>query len=128
MIVSIPAPCEFINSNQRLHRMAQAKLTKTWRTAASIAGASVGPLEPPVRIIAHIWKPRGGRYDPNNLAPTTKAIVDGFVDAGILEDDSVKYVIGPDHRHGGKGAPEIVMEIIELGAIPDKMKAAPEVL
>lgn len=112
--VPIPAPCQFINSNQRLHRMAQAKLTKTWREAAAVAGASVGPLQPPVRIVAHIWKPRGGRYDPNNLAPTTKAIVDGFVDAGILADDSVEYVVGPDHRHGGKGEPAVVMAISEL--------------
>jgi hypothetical protein len=112
--IDIPAPCQFINSNQRLHRMAQAKLTKTWRQASAAAASSIGPLTPPVHITAHIFKPRAGRYDPNNLAPTTKAIVDGLVDAGLLADDSVNYVIGPDHRHGGKGAPEIVLEIREI--------------
>lgn len=109
--LTIAAPCVFINSNQRLHRMAQAKLTKAWREAAQHASKDVGPLNPPVHITAHIWKPRRGRYDPNNLAPTTKAIVDGLVDAGLLADDSVEYVIGPDHRHGGIGPAAIVLTI-----------------
>jgi len=113
IMIEIPAPCAFINSNQRIHRMAQAKLTKSWRAAAAQAAANVGALTPPVHIYAHIWKPRNGRYDPNNLAPTSKACVDGLVDAGLLADDSVEYVVGPDHRHGGIGKPEIILEIIE---------------
>lgn len=94
--------------------MAQAKLTATWRLAGARAANAVGPMAPPVHITAWIWKPRLGRYDPNNLAPTTKALVDGIVDAGVLEDDSVQYVIGPDHRHGGKGTAKIVLELREV--------------
>lgn len=120
MILEVPAPCEFINSNQRLHRMAQAKLTAAWRAAGSSAADTITPLTPPVHITAWIWKPRAGRYDPNNLAPTTKAIVDGIVDAGVLEDDSVEYVIGPDHRHGGKGPAKIVIEIEEVASASNK--------
>lgn len=112
--IDIPAPCDFINSNQRLHRMAQAKLTKSWRQASAAAAHGIPSFVGQVHIIAHIFKPRAGRYDTNNLAPTTKAIVDGLVDAGLLLDDSTEYVIGPDHRHGGKGPAEIVLEIIEL--------------
>lgn len=111
--IDIPAPCDWINSNMRIHRMAQAKLTKTWRAAAANAAANVAPLTPPVRIIAHIWKPRGGRYDPGNLYPTAKAAVDGLVDAGILTDDDHTRVIGPDLRHGGKGEARIIIEITE---------------
>lgn len=59
-------------------------------------------------MVATIWKPRNGRYDPNNLWPTVKACVDGFVDAGILADDDHKHVIGPDMRHGGIGPQRIV--------------------
>ena len=97
--------------------MAQAKLTKTWRQASAAAAQGIPPFEGKVHIIAHIFKPRAGRYDTNNLAPTTKAAVDGLVDAGLLVDDSTEYVIGPDHRHGGKGNAEIVLEIIEIGEI-----------
>ena len=116
VILDIPAPCAFINSNDRTHRMAQAKLTKTWRAAAKQAAANVAPLTPPVHITAHIWKPRGGRYDPGNLYPTAKALVDGLVDAGIFADDDHKHVIGPDMRHGGIGNPEIILEITERKA------------
>ena len=111
--IDIPAPCDFLNSNQRIHRMAQAKLTKTWRAAAANAAADIAPLNPPVHITAHIWKPRGGRYDPNNLWPTIKAAVDGLVDAGLLTDDDHTRVIGPDMRHGGKGPARIIIQITE---------------
>jgi len=104
----------FINSNSRDHRHQVAKMTKVWRETAAMRAYSIPPFPGKVHIIAHIYKPRAGRYDTNNLAPTTKAIVDGLVDAGVLVDDSTEYVIGPDHRHGGIGNPEIVLEIIEL--------------
>ena len=112
-IIDVPAPCGFINSNQRLHRMAQAKLTKTWREASAAAAHGITPFPGRVRIVAHIHKPRGGRYDPGNLYPTAKAILDGIVDAGLLPDDDHTHVIGPDMRHGGKGEPRIIIEIQE---------------
>lgn len=112
-MIDVPAPCAFINSNQRLHRMAQAKLTKAWRQASAAAAHGIPPFTKQVRIIAHIHKPRGGRYDPGNLYPTAKAILDGIVDAGLLPDDDHAHVIGPDMRHGGKGAPRIIIEITE---------------
>ena len=105
----------FINSNSRDHRHQVAKMTKAWRETAAIRAKGIPTFEGRVHIIAHIFKPNTGRWDPNNWAPTTKAIVDGLVTAGLLIDDSTKYVIGPDHRAGGKGNPEIVLEIREIG-------------
>lgn len=116
--IDIPAPCAFINSNQRLHRMAQAKLTKAWREASAAAAHGLPQFAGQVHITAHIFKPRAGRWDPNNLWPTVKAAVDGLVDAGLLIDDDHRHVIGPDMRSGGKGNPEIVLEIIETGETP----------
>lgn len=105
----------WLNSNDRLHRMQEVKITRAWREAAAERAKYIPPFTNQVHITAHIFKPRAGRFDPNNLAPTTKAIVDGLVHAGLLADDSTEYVIGPDHRHGGVGNPEIVLEIIEIG-------------
>lgn len=113
MIVEVPAPAGWLNSNQRLHRMAAAKLTAEWRRAGREAVTGLPPLTTPVHITAFFWKERGGRYDPNNLWPTVKAAVDGLVEAGLLVDDDHTHVIGPDMRHGGKGAPRIVLEIVE---------------
>lgn len=71
------------------------------------------PFDGTVHIMAHIWKPRAGRYDPNNLWPTVKAAVDGLVDSGLLADDDHKHVIGPDMRHGGKGPAALVITITQ---------------
>jgi crossover junction endodeoxyribonuclease RusA len=102
--VWVEAPASWINSNDRRHRMAQAKLTKAWREAAAEAvPPGIAQFDGPVRIVASIWKTRAGAYDAGNLYPTAKACVDGFRDAQLLFEDSNEYVIGPDMRHGGKG-------------------------
>jgi hypothetical protein len=93
--------------------MAVNQLTQAWRWAGKLAvPPGVGPYVGPVHITAHIWKPRRGRYDPNNLWPTVKAVVDGFVDAGLLADDDHTHVIGPDMRHGGVGPAQLILGIV----------------
>ena len=87
--------------------MQDAKLVALWRELGKQAATGLPQFTAPGRIVATIWKSRAGWYDPNNWAATTKPIVDGFVDAGLLVDDSYAYVLGPDHRHGGKGVPRI---------------------
>ena len=105
----VPKADAWLNSNMRLHRMVKASRVRAWREAAAEAVPQRWPaFDGPVRIEAHIWKDRRGRYDPNNLNTTTKACVDGFVDAGLLKDDDWLHVIGPDHRHGGIGEPGII--------------------
>lgn len=112
----IPAPCEWINSNDRTHYQTRAKLTKAWRTAAYIASrnARIPPFTTPVHVLAHIQKPRGGRWDPANWYPTAKACVDGLVDAGILEDDDHTRVQGPDMRRAGKGPNQLTLTILAI--------------
>ena len=114
--VEIPAPCDWINSNHRTHRMVEARRVSAWRAAARDA---VNPLisgfDSPAHITATIHKTRAGRWDAGNLYPTAKAIVDGLVDAGILVDDSNEYVIGPDMRAGEKR--DTASVVIEIKAI-----------
>lgn len=111
--LDIPAPTDWINSNDRRHHFAKAKLTKAWREAGRIAAHGHKPFTGTVQITAHIWKIRGGRWDAANYWPTVKAIVDGVVTAGVLDDDDWEHVIGPDMRRGGKGQPRIVLTIEE---------------
>jgi len=115
LIFTIEAPCAFINSNDRPHYHLKAKLTKAWReaTAAEAARFASMNLRTPVRIVAHIHKPGNRRWDPNNLAPTSKACVDGIVDAGLIPDDSWREVIGPDHRRGNSTPNAITFTITE---------------
>jgi crossover junction endodeoxyribonuclease RusA len=67
-------------------------------------------------MTATIHKDRDGRWDPNNLWPTVKAIVDGMVEAGVLVDDDHKHLIGPDMRRGEKGEPRIVLNMHQVSA------------
>ncbi|RTE48808.1 hypothetical protein [Actinobaculum sp. 352] len=65
-------------------------------------------LRPPrgrVRVTAWVQYPTRGRADPNNAAPTTKALIDGLTDAGIWPDDDHTHVIGPDHRRANGTCP-----------------------
>ena len=105
--IEIPAPCDWINSNHRTHRMEVAKRTRLWREAAMVAvryeTKALGLLfDGAVHITATVHKTRAGRWDAGNLYPTAKAIVDGLVEAGVLYDDSNEYVIGPVLRAGEK--------------------------
>ena len=104
----------WLNANHRGHRIPEAKKIAAWREAATKAAEGIAPLRTPVHITAHIFKQRGGIYDPNNLNVTSKACVDALVACGVLAADDYHHVIGPDHRHGGIGNAEIVLEIIEL--------------
>jgi len=104
----------WLNANHRGHRIPEAKKIAAWREAATKAAEGIAPLRTPVHITAHIFKTRGGIYDPNNLNVTSKACVDALVACGVLAADDYHHVIGPDHRHGGIGNAEIVLEIIEI--------------
>ena len=114
--LTIPAPCDWLNSNQRLHRMVKARRVASWRKAAQEAAeAHPGwvPFEVPVRIVVTVHKTRAGRWDAGNLYPTAKALVDGLVDSGVCEDDDNTRVIGPDMRAGEKRAEPCVVVRVE---------------
>jgi hypothetical protein len=98
IVIDIPRDW-WLTSNQRLHWSEKARRTRWLRKlAASKADAVV--IAGPCRVTAFVAYPRGatGRVDPNNVAPTTKALIDGCVDAGMLADDDAKHLLGPDHR------------------------------
>ena len=119
LTLTIPAPCDWLNANQRLHWAEKARRVKAWRYAAHIAVLSQrGPrlFDVPVYITVTIHKPRAGRFDATNWAPTGKALIDGLVDSGLLEDDDNTRVIGPDMRAGEKRAEPCV--VVRVEAIP----------
>lgn len=104
--LTIPAPCDWINANQREHWAKKAAKTREWRSAAFAVACSVPrrrrTFTTPVHITCTVHKTRAGRFDVANLARTSKAIVDGLVDAGVIPDDNNDWVTGPDMRAGDK--------------------------
>jgi Holliday junction resolvase RusA-like endonuclease len=69
----------------------------------------------PVSIWAYFRFTNNRRRDTGNLYPTVKALVDGFVDAGLLPDDCDGIVDGPHlTRHYPNGPPRISISIRSL--------------
>lgn len=103
--VRVPASV-VLNSNDRLHWRPEGQRTAQLRMLGKQAGRKMFPVPDTlrVRIDVNVWKGYGSHYDPTNLYPTAKAIVDGFRDAGILVDDDWKRVDGPHMHHGGVNA------------------------
>lgn len=70
-----------------------ARNRREWHSATEVAlrsllGAQgVTSLEPPVVATWTTHRTRGGNADADNLAPTTKPILDALVAAGCLPDD-----------------------------------------
>lgn len=65
------------------------------------------------------------KRDPGNWAPSAKAVIDGFVDAGVLPDDNHKNLLGPDPRMG-EPVPggQLVFYITDLDAMtPGRLEA-----
>lgn len=101
--LTFPAGMDWINANDRLHWAQKAKRTRYWRDkAAWIAKRAGMPHMERAHVTVTIHKTTNRRFDPANLAPTAKAIVDGLVDAGVLDDDDRTRLVGPDMRAGEK--------------------------
>ena len=110
-------PYGLLSANTRHHWSVNREVARTWRHAAATTARHQGiPSMTRARVVVTFHKATSHRYDPGNLAPVSKAIVDGLVDAGVFLDDSHEYVVGPDHRAGAKTAtPHVVVTITELG-------------
>ena len=116
LTLTFAAPCPPLNSNDRLNRYLQASRVKQWRVRAHVAAIQAGkPSLQRAHVVATFSFADNRRRDVGNFYPTVKACIDGFVDAGVLDDDSDKYVIGPDMRRGPKADVLTVTILLDPG-------------
>lgn len=113
--VALPAGLPLLNANRRVHWRVRHERTKAIREAAYlIARGAVPPLQR-AHVVGEYRPPDRRRRDVHNLYPSAKAAVDGLVDAGVLPDDSDRYLIGPDMRIGDiERGGQLVLHITEL--------------
>jgi len=81
------------NAERSGNRWERAKLTKEWRSAFQLL-AKYEKI-PPMAWISVTVEPhqKGGRLqDVGACNPAVKAAIDGIVDAGVLPDDSSKFL------------------------------------
>lgn len=97
IVLTFEQPADQLNMNKVEHWRRKAAKVKAWRERAGWAAPparlsssplprSIVQLDLPVRTLNQ-------RRDPSNWAPTTKAVVDGLVDAGLWPDDTGDYVV-----------------------------------
>jgi hypothetical protein len=125
--LTLPTGIPLLNANQRLHHAPRARITDQIRSKtmelcsedpyirAALVTAGDQPVMRHAYILGIVHPKKLGRFDPPNWYPTFKAMVDGLVDAGMIEDDDHTRVIGPDMRPGAKiPGGRIVLVIQEL--------------
>lgn len=82
-----------LTSNQRKHWATKARHTKVIRDMAWIMCRSQRVQLMPLATLEVVTKwPDHRRRDAESIAPTSKAAIDGCVDAGLLTDDSSRYL------------------------------------
>jgi hypothetical protein len=91
-IAGIPA-----GQNDRLGWRARATDTKEFRTASeknarSILNARQGRIIAKARVTFTIIRKGTRPFDPTNCPAHCKVLIDGIVRAGLLKDDSAKYL------------------------------------
>jgi crossover junction endodeoxyribonuclease RusA len=102
--LTMPPPAKWLNANDRYKRRPDKEI-RAWRDAARLhAHAARLPKLQRAHLLVVLSFPDLRRRDVHNLYPTIKACVDGFVDYGLLPDDSHQYLVGPDLRLGEKSA------------------------
>lgn len=87
-------------------------IKKKWRVRAAAAGSALPQmmLRPPVHVTARVLTKdthRGRQQDIGNAAPCAKAMLDGLIDAGLIDDDTpdiiqrITFVLSRPHTSHG---------------------------
>ncbi|MET9318783.1 hypothetical protein ABZX75_01075 [Streptomyces sp. NPDC003038] len=113
--VRLPPGLDLLNANDRLHHHQRAQKTRALRQAARFASRSLPQLHR-VHVIGVLHPKDRRRRDAANWYPTFKALLDGMVDQGVLQDDDHTRLVGPDMRIGEVAAsPRLALHIRDLG-------------
>jgi Holliday junction resolvase RusA-like endonuclease len=105
-----------LSANDRKHFHEKAPITRNLRAMGARAARDVAPMER-ASITIRIGWPDKRRRDADNISPTTKALIDGAVDAGILPDDSDAHVISVTKAGYVAGRPGITVLDFEFLAV-----------
>lgn len=88
-----------LTANDKMHWTERSRLTmqlRLWGCLLGREGEGVARLHlTRARVEFEFAYPDRRRRDRHNLAPTVKAMMDGLIDAGLLPDDSDRFLDGP---------------------------------
>lgn len=126
-MIEMPAGMELLTSNQRGHWGKGYRIGQDITDAVILlARAQKIPRLDRVTIVAEWRPPTRGRSvvrDAHNLAPSVKAAIDGITRAGVLVDDSDRYVADVAIRSGD--ACPLGRLVLIITEVPASASAAP---
>ncbi|QKY79812.1 RusA-like resolvase [Arthrobacter phage Bumble] len=101
-----------LSLNDRLHFRANADRTAFWRELAGILGRRVRARLAEGRVEIVYRFPDNIEREVSNLQSTSKAILDGVVDAGIYPGDHDAIMMGPDNLRDPVNGPHRVTVLL----------------
>jgi crossover junction endodeoxyribonuclease RusA len=108
-VISMNARSHWTNTHRQIHAL-RARGFATMRTASPPA-----PRFYRATCVVYLRFPDKRRRDLQNYHKTLKALIDGFVDAGLLPDDDAKHLTGLEVRTYIPGEDEAVDANIAIG-------------
>lgn len=126
--VELPPKTLLLNANDSMHWHKKAQIVQSLRNVGwtmarahklpSLERAHVLYVIHPDTMKRNRTVQGKQRRDPGNWAPAAKAVIDGFVDYGLLPDDNSERLLGPDPRIGPPvPGSQLVFYITDLDAM-----------
>lgn len=78
---------------ERKHRQIAAKMKREETLRVRLLSARLPRFTTPVKLII-TWREKDARRDPDNIIFAKKFILDGLKEAGVIEQDSQKWIKG----------------------------------
>jgi crossover junction endodeoxyribonuclease RusA len=118
LAVNVPWATEVVSMNTRSHWTNTHRQIQALRSRGATTARSAQPTMPRfsrAAVTVYIRFPDRRRRDLQNYHKTLKALLDGFVDAGLLPDDDATHLYGFDVRTWIRGMDEDVDAHMTLG-------------
>lgn len=75
------------------NRFAGAKMKKEWTELSAMYFKQIKPYDTPIKL-SFIWFEPNAKRDPDNIVSAKKFILDGMVLAGVVPNDTQKWIRG----------------------------------
>lgn len=96
-----------LNANVSRHKFDKSNRAKKLRALGQHIGQQYKDIKfSKFTIDIDIFPPTRRRFDPPNLSPSTKHIIDGLTDAGLWDDDDWTHLTKISFSYGGKTSGE----------------------
>lgn len=114
MILGLP---KLVNGGWgKSHWAVQSRERRYWRSAVAVCMIGHKPPVPLKRAHLTLTRFSASAPDSDNLAASFKSVVDGLVDAGVLENDRYENIGMPSYQWAPakRGDGHITVEVVEI--------------